>query len=68
MSDVLVAAARRLAPVDRLRALGVLEARIARLQAEQLAMLAAIEADPVTVSVPGGADKNCADKNWAEKN
>jgi hypothetical protein len=68
MSDVLVAAARRLAPVDRLRALGVLEARIARLQAEQLAMLAAIEADPVTVSVPGGADKNWADKNWAEKN
>jgi hypothetical protein len=44
----------------RLDALVDLESRIASLQAQQLSLLAVIDGDPATVSLPGSGDKRWA--------
>jgi hypothetical protein len=60
MSEGLMVGWRRVSPAARLAALADLEARIAGLHAEQLALLAVIDADPVTVSLDGSTDKRWA--------
>jgi hypothetical protein len=60
MSEGLMVGWRRVSPAARLAALVDLEARIAGLQADQLALLAVIDADPVTVSLDGSTDKRWA--------
>ena len=50
---------------QRLQRLVAVQRQINVLHAERYRLLAALDADPVTVSLPGAADKTGADRNWA---